>query len=159
MSDRTRVSAAGDQTVILVAEDNQYDRLILQEAFAELGFDINLQFVTDGEEALDYLRRRNAYAEDRNAPVPTLVLMDLNMPRMNGHETVREIRADPALRALPVIVLSTSDSSRQIDQAYANGVNVFMTKPGRFEEFVELLGCFYSFWLEHAKLPTIASHQ
>ncbi|MGE0222670.1 MAG: response regulator [Acetobacteraceae bacterium] len=157
MTDTAPRAAAGQRIVVLVAEDNQYDRLILQEAFAELGLDIDLQFVSDGEEVLDYLRRRNGYAADDAAPTPTLVLMDLNMPRMNGHDAVREIRADPILRVLPVIVLSTSDSPRQIAQAYANGVNAFMTKPGRFEDFVDLLRGFHAFWFEHARLPSLAS--
>jgi CheY-like chemotaxis protein len=138
---------------ILIAEDNQYDRLILQEVFAELGWNVTLHFVTNGEDVLDYLRRRNAYAPPAIAPRPALILMDLNMPRMTGDEALGQIRADPDLRMLPVIILSTADSPRLVVQAYSHGTNAFMTKPGAFEDFVDLIGRFGAFWLEAAKLP------
>jgi CheY-like chemotaxis protein len=146
---------SADPLLILVAEDNKYDRLILEEVFAELGWNVRLCFVSNGEEVMDYLNRRNAYAAPAVAPRPTLILMDLNMPRMTGDEALRSIRADPALCMLPVIVLSTADSPKLIIQAYANGINAFMTKPGAFEEFVDLLRRFGAFWLEGAKLPII----
>lgn len=139
--------------LILVAEDNKYDRMILEEVFAELGWNVSLFFVTNGEEVMDYLNRRNAYAPPAVSPRPALILMDLNMPRMSGDEALGLIRADPALCMLPVIVLSTADSPKLIVQAYASGINAFMTKPGAFEEFVELLRKFGAFWLEGAKLP------
>lgn len=141
--------------LILVAEDNKYDRMILEEVFVELGWTVAVRFVTNGEEVLDYLNRRNAYAAPAIAPRPALILMDLNMPRMTGDEALREIRADPAFSMLPVIVLSTADSPKLIVQAYANGINAFMTKPGAFEEFVDLLRKFGAFWLDGAKLPTM----
>jgi CheY-like chemotaxis protein len=144
-----------DPPLILVAEDNKYDRLILQEVFAELGWNVSLRFVTNGEEVMDYLNRRNTFAAPNTAPRPVLVLMDLNMPRLTGNEALRLIRADPALCMLPVIVLSTADSPKLVIQAYANGINAFMTKPGAFEEFVDLLRRFGAFWLEGAKLPII----
>jgi CheY-like chemotaxis protein len=141
---------------ILVAEDNKYDRMILQQAFDELDLDIHLFFVTNGEDVLDYLNRRNAYAADGAAPRPDLILMDLNMPRMDGNDAVKAIRADADLRVLPVIALSTSDNPKQIAQAYENGVNAFMTKPGRFDDFVDLLRDFGDFWIHRARLPKIA---
>ncbi len=144
---------ADEPFVILVAEDNKYDRMILEQAFAELDFKVRLRFVNDGEDLLDYLLRRNAYAAEGAAPRPALVLMDLNMPRMNGHDAVRALRAIDALRPLPVIVLSTSDNPAQIALAYANGVTAFMAKPGRFEDVVELLRMFGEFWLTAARLP------
>jgi CheY-like chemotaxis protein len=144
-----------DPFLILVAEDSKYDRMILEEVFAELDWNVKLRFVVNGEDVLDYLNCRNAYAAPATAPRPTLILMDLNMPRMTGSEALREIRADPAHCMLPVIVLSTADSPKLIVQTYANGVNAFMTKPGAFEEFVELLRKFGAFWLDGAKLPVI----
>ncbi|MFO1024149.1 MAG: response regulator [Acetobacteraceae bacterium] len=139
--------------LILVAEDNRYDRLILQEVFAELNWNVTLRFVAHGEEAVDYLKRRDRYAAPGAAPRPALILMDLNMPRMTGDEVLRQIRADPELCMLPVIVLSTADSPKLVVQAYASGINAFMTKPGGFDEFVELFRKFGVFWLEAAKLP------
>jgi CheY-like chemotaxis protein len=144
---------------ILVAEDNKYDQLILQAAFDELALPVRLTFVGNGEDVLDYLHRRNGYVTPESAPRPDLILMDLNMPRMNGNDTVIAIRADTDLRLLPVIALSTSDNPRQITQAYANGVNAFMTKPGRFDDFVELLRRFSDFWLCSARLPRLDAWQ
>lgn len=144
-----------DPLLILVAEDNKYDRMILEEVFLELSWNVMLRFVTNGEEVMDYLNQRNAYASAEDAPRPALILMDLNMPRMTGEEALRLIRADPNLRMLPVIALSTADSPKLVVQAYANGINAFMTKPGAFEEFVDLLRKFGAFWLEGAKLPMI----
>ena len=138
-----------------MAEDNKYDRMILEQAFSELDFNVRLHFVNDGEDVLDYLRCRNAYEAEGAAPRPALVLMDLNMPRMNGHEAVRALRADDALRVLPVIVLSTSDNPAQIALAYANGANAFMTKPAHFEDVVALLRTFGEFWLTIVRLPSI----
>jgi CheY-like chemotaxis protein len=155
----TQKRASAGPVSILVAEDNKYDRMILQQAFDELDLNIHLFFVTDGEDALDYLNRRNAYAADGAAPRPDLILMDLNMPRMDGNAAVKAIRADADLRVLPVIALSTSDNPRQITQAYENGVNAFMTKPGRFEDFVELLRDFGEFWIHGAQLPKIEAWQ
>jgi two-component system response regulator len=146
-------SSETDPAVILVAEDSKYDRMILEEAFKEVGCDVGLRFVTDGEDALDYLHRRNRYTAAGAAPRPLLLLLDLNMPRMDGSEALRALRADAELRALPVIILSTSDNPRQIVQAYANGANAFMTKPGSFDEFVALLRGFAAFWLDIARLP------
>jgi CheY-like chemotaxis protein len=146
-----------DPLLVLVAEDSKYDRMILEEVFKELGWNVGIHFVTNGEEVMDYLNRRNAYVAPAVSPRPALILMDLNMPRMTGDEALRLIRADPALCMIPVIVLSTADSPKLIIQAYANGINAFMTKPGAFEEFVDLLRKFGAFWLDGAKLPIISA--
>jgi two-component system response regulator len=151
-----RASHSAEPTVILVAEDNKYDRMILEQAFDELGLNVTLYFVGNGEDVLDYLLQRNAYASQAAAPRPALVLLDLNMPAMNGHEALKAIRADPTLCMIPVVVLSTSDSPRQVVQAYAGGVNAFMTKPGPYEEFLDLISKFGAYWLTGAQLPTLA---
>ena len=147
--------ARSELIAILVAEDNKYDRMILEEAFKELDLNITLSFVSHGEELMDYLLGRNAYADISADPRPSLVLMDLNMPRMNGNEALKRIRADATLRKLPVMVLSTSDNPKQIAQAYDNGANAFMTKPGHFDDMVKMLRSFGSFWLTEAKLPQV----
>jgi len=143
--------------LLLVAEDSNSDRMILKEAFDDLGTIVRLRFVVHGEELLDYLLGRAAYASDQTALRPVLILMDINMPRMNGIEALREIRSDADLRMLPVIILSTSDNPKQIVEAYDHGVNAYMTKPGRFDELVDLLRSFSAFWLSAAQLPALAS--
>lgn len=141
--------------VVLVAEDSEHDRLIIEEAFREAELKAELRFVEDGEELLDYLNRRGGFAEGgaREAPWPAVVLLDINMPKVNGHEAMRAIRADPRLKDLPVVALSTSDSPKQIAQAYAVGVNSFLTKPARFPDFVELMRLFGGYWLHGVRLP------
>jgi len=141
--------------VVLVAEDSEHDRLIIAEAFREAEVVAELHFVEDGEELLDYLRRAGPYAEGsgRDAPWPAVVLLDINMPKVNGHDAMRAIRADATLRDLPVIALSTSDSPKQIAQAYAVGVNSFLTKPARFPDFVKLMRLFAGYWLDGVRLP------
>jgi CheY-like chemotaxis protein len=144
--------------IVLVAEDSDSDRLIIEEACREAGVPAELRFVADGEDLLDYLRRTGPYAEGggRDAPAPVLVLLDINMPKLNGHGAMRQIRADPRLRNLPVIALSTSDSPRQITEAYAVGVNSFLTKPARFPDFVDLMRRFSAYWLGGVRLPSTA---
>lgn len=140
--------------VVLVAEDNDNDRVIIREALREAGIPVELHFVSDGEALLDYLLRRGAYAPDGMAcPWPAVVLLDINMPKVNGHEAMRAIRADALLRDLPVVALSTSDSPKQIAQAYAAGVNSFLTKPATFDDFVELMRMFATYWLHGVRLP------
>jgi two-component system, response regulator len=151
----TPASPPAEPTAILVAEDNKFDRMILQQAFTELGLNVSLSFVGNGEEVLDFLHKRNAYATIIPSPPPALILMDLNMPRMDGHETIRAIRRDKALDLVPVIVLSTSNNPQQIAQAYADGVNAFMTKPGPYDDFLDLLRKFGAFWLTGARLPLV----
>lgn len=139
--------------VVLVAEDSKYDRMILQQAFDEVGASVTLRFVADGAELLDYLCRRNAYSGEGAAIRPDVILLDLNMPRMDGNEALRQIRADVALRMLPVVVLSTSDNRKQVVQAHVDGVNAFMTKPGRFEDLLDMVTKFVAFWRDTARLP------
>ena len=138
---------------LLVAEDSQIDRMLLREAFDELNFNVELLFVSNGEELLDYLGRRNAYADAALSPTPALILMDLNMPRMNGMAALRMLRADPTLRILPVIVLSTSTDPKQIAQAYAQGINAYLSKPECIDDMIELIRRFGEFWFGGTKLP------
>jgi CheY-like chemotaxis protein len=143
----------GEKLAVLVAEDSEFDRALLRQAFAELEFDVTLDFVDDGEDLFDYLRRSNAFADMKPGPLPAVILMDLNMPRKKGLEALAELRADSVLRALPVIILSTSSSPKQIAQAYASGVNAYMTKPTRFNDLLDTLQKFGDFWLRVSKLP------
>lgn len=138
---------------LLVAEDSHVDRMFLKEAFDELNFNIELLFVGDGEEMLDYLHRRNSYQDANLSPRPALILMDMNMPRMNGMSALKILRTDPTLCILPVIVLSSSTDPKQIAQAYANGINAYLSKPQCIDDMIDMLKRFGDFWLRGARLP------
>src|SRR6266404_8838458 len=113
--------------VILMAEDDADDRLLAQDALTECRLASDLHFVENGEELLDYLHRRGKYAQSP-APRPGLILLDLNMPRKDGREALREIKMDPDLRRIPVIVLTTSKADTDISQIYELGANSFIAK-------------------------------
>ncbi|OHE81222.1 MAG: two-component system response regulator, partial [Lysobacterales bacterium GWF1_69_6] len=114
---------------ILMADDDPDDRLMTQEAFTECRLGNPLKFVADGEELMDYLHHRGDFADELAAPRPGLILLDLNMPRKDGREALREIRADPALRGIPVVILTTSKAEEDVVRSYRDGVNSFITKP------------------------------
>ena len=135
---------------ILHAEDNLADAQLTRLALEESDHAHELHHVLDGEEALAFLRRQGAYAD---APRPDLVLLDLNMPRLNGHQTLEEIKEDPELRSLPVIVLTTSGSPHDVTRSYEAHVNSYLRKPLGFEQMVDLMARLQRFWLEAAILP------
>lgn len=135
--------------LILLADDDPDDRLMAFEAAEELGFSDLLVTVDDGQELLDTLRRRL----DEGAGCPALILLDLNMPRMGGKEALQEIRLDPRLLHIPVVVFTTSASEEDIAEIYRLGVNSFITKPGSFAELVRIVDRLRTYWLETVKLP------
>lgn len=153
----TEVRSKAAPLALLVAEDSEIDRMLLRDAFDELNFDVELLFVGNGEELIDYLRRRNAYKDKQLSPTPSLILLDLNMPRMNGMAALKILRADPTLCILPVIVLSTSTDPKQIAQAYAHGINAYLSKPERIDEMIEMIRKFGEFWFGGARLPDPSS--
>ena len=107
----------------------------------------------DGEELLDYLRRRGKYADPKESPRPGLVLLDLNMPRKDGREALREIKSDPKLRDIPVVVLTTSKAEEDIARSYNLGVNSYITKPVKFSALVEVMKALGKYWFEIVELP------
>ena len=139
--------------VIVLAEDDADDRLLLQDAVAECQWDGGLRFVGDGEELLDYLLRRGKYGPPADAPRPGLILLDLNMPRKDGREALREIKADADLRRIPVVVLTTSRADTDIDRMYGLGANSFIAKPVRFEALVQVLRVLGDYWFKTVELP------
>ncbi|GAB2497797.1 response regulator [Arenimonas alkanexedens] len=140
---------------ILMAEDDADDRLMTLEAFRECRLGNPLQFVEDGQELMDYLRRRGKYADELRYPMPGLVLLDLNMPRMDGREALREIKADPALREIPVVVLTTSKASEDVANSYGDGANSFITKPVSFSALIEVVQTLGKYWLQIVDLPPL----
>lgn len=139
--------------VILLADDDEEDRMLAADALDESRVVNDFRFVTDGEELLDYLYRRGKYSEPGSAPTPGLILLDLNMPKKDGREALREIKADPELRRIPVVVLTTSQAEEDIYRTYDLGANSFITKPVSFEGLVSVMRDIGRYWIEIVELP------
>ena len=138
---------------LLLAEDDPDDCLLARQALEKSQLISDLRCVEDGEELLDYLRRRGKFADPKQSPRPGLILLDLNMPRKDGREALREIKGDPKLRAIPVVVLTTSKSEEDVARAYNLGVNSYITKPVRFAALVEVMQAIGKYWFEIVELP------
>ena len=136
---------------ILLAEDNEDDVLLIQESFANARLVNVVNVVKDGEEAMAYLRKTGKY---KNAKPPGLLLLDINMPKKNGFEVLNEIKADPALRHLPVIILTTSEREEDVVKSYATGACSYIAKPVAPEKFQEVLRQFEIYWALVARIPT-----
>ena len=141
-----------EAVTILVAEDDPDDRLLLQDAMAEVRLANPIEFVRDGRELLDYLRCENDYA-GRSPRLPGILLLDLNMPRMDGREALKAIKSDIALKQIPVVVLTTSKAEEDIVRSYDLGVNSFVSKPVNFMQFVSMMSALTDYWLEYVSLP------
>jgi two-component system, response regulator len=139
---------------IVLADDDADDRMLARDALEEARLANDLFFVQDGEELLDFLRHRGRYAPPAAAPRPGLILLDLNMPRKDGREALAEIKADPDLRRIPVVVLTTSKAEEDIYRTYDLGVNSFITKPVTFEGLVSVMKALGQYWFEIVELPT-----
>ncbi len=142
-----------ETVVILLAEDDPDDRLLTMRALKKNRLANAIEYVEDGEQLMDYLRRRGDYTAPGSAPRPGLILLDLNMPRMDGREALQAIKADPDLRRIPVVVLTTSQAELDILQSYDLGVNAFVTKPVTFEGLATAIKVLGNFWFEIVKLP------
>jgi CheY-like chemotaxis protein len=138
----------------LLVEDNPADVMITQRALQESGSLVDLIVVRDGQEAVDYLLRQGTFANSPDWRSPDLILLDLNLPRLPGLEVVKRIRATPELRAVPVVVLTTSHRREDIQELYAAGANTYIEKPPDFEHFVEVLKIVQLYWLDTALLPS-----
>lgn len=138
---------------ILLVEDNEDDIVLEQEALAEARLVNLMHVVRDGEEAMAYLRRQGAY---RNARTPGLVLLDINMPKKNGFEVLHEMKADPALSHIPVVMLTTSESEADVVKSYARGACSYITKPMDFDKFRDVIKQFALYWALVARVPAPA---
>lgn len=139
--------------VILMADDDADDRVLTRDALQESRVINDLRFVEDGEELLDYLQRRGKYADENEYPRPGLILLDLNMPKKDGREALKEIKADPELRRIPIVVMTTSQAEEDIYRSYDLGASSFITKPVTFERLVELMRTMGQYWVEFVELP------
>ena len=148
------MEATRNSLVILMVDDDEEDRMLTKDALIESRVPGDLRFATDGEELLDYLRHRGRYSPPHDPPRPGLILLDLNMPRKDGREALREIKTDPDLRTIPVIVLSTSRAREDIERCYNLGANSFITKPATFSSLVHAMGALGHYWADVVQLPT-----
>lgn len=139
--------------VILMADDDADDRLLAKDALNECKITNALHFVENGEELLDYLRQEGKYASLVDTPRPGLILLDLNMPRKDGREALQEIKADPKLRSIPVVVLTTSKADTDISRIYELGANSFITKPVSFDALIKVMSDLVHYWFELVELP------
>jgi CheY-like chemotaxis protein len=138
---------------VLLVEDDPGDALMIREALETYAPETDIAAVVDGVDALRYLRREDEFADE---PRPDLVLLDLNMPRKDGREALAEIKSDPGLRAIPVVVLTTSSAEADVLRSYELGVNSFITKPVTFAGLVEVMQGFTRYWFEIVELPARA---
>ncbi len=146
--------ASGTPIQIVIAEDDPDDRLLIEDALSEARLANGIKFVQDGVELLEYLRRTGRYLDLTRKFLPGLVLLDLNMPRMDGREVLKVIKEDPVLRRVPVAVLTTSSAEEDIFRTYDLGVNSFITKPVTFERLVEVMQSLTDYWFQIVRLPS-----
>src|SRR5262245_59153879 len=152
--DLLRAKVMKSAHAILLVEDNPADVKITQRAIKESGLPVDLIVVRDGQEAVDYLLRNG----DEPTPArrsPDLILLDINLPRMNGREVLERIRATPSLRLVPVIVLTTSRREEDVQQMYLAGANTYMEKPQDFQRFVSVLQTIHRYWMDLALMPPL----
>jgi chemotaxis family two-component system response regulator Rcp1 len=138
---------------ILLVEDSENDILITKRAWKKGHIKNPLHIVNDGEEAISFLRREGRHSE---APAPSLILLDLKMPRMDGFEVLSEIKKDQRTKSIPVIVLTSSNRSSDIDRAYELGCNSYIVKPVNFEKFINAIVGLSHYWLEICTIPSYA---
>ena len=138
---------------ILMADDDADDRLMTKEAFEESRLANDLRFVEDGVELMDYLQRRGKYSDPATSPRPGLILLDLNMPKKDGREALKEIKADPNLKCVRIVILTTSKAEEDIYRTYNLGAASYITKPVTFAGMAEVIKTVGKYWLEIVELP------
>jgi two-component system response regulator len=138
---------------ILMADDDADDRQLTLEAFKEIHLANDLRFVEDGEELLDYLYHRGKYSDPITAPRPGIILLDLNMPRMDGREALQELKKDPQFRGIRVVIMTTSKAEQDVVRSYDLSATSYITKPVTFERLVDVIRALGKYWLEIVELP------
>ncbi|PLK42203.1 MULTISPECIES: response regulator [Emticicia] len=131
---------------ILIADDDEDDKFLLKSAFEESGIEAPLSFVDNGQELVDFLHKAKK--------LPSIILLDLNMPKKDGREALKEIKENPKFRSIPILILTTSNSPEDIKNCYFLGANCFITKPSTFEGLMKMIGELNKFWFNIASIPT-----
>ena len=142
------------KTVLLMADDDDDDCLLMNEAVREIFKSEHFFCLLDGQELMDYLLRRGIYTETEKFPAPDLIFFDLNMPKKDGFQTLKEIKQHPELKAIPILIFSTAEEQEQIELCYKLGANSYITKPMSFEILVKTVRCLSEYWFSIAKLPS-----
>ncbi len=140
---------------ILLVEDEAGDQELIRRALLSGNVKKDLYVARDGEEALDYLYRRGRYAEPADYPLPDLILLDLNLPRLDGRQFLSRIKADPKFRRIPVVILTTSQQERDVAQSYDAGANSYVVKPVTVEQIMKLVHALETYWFEVVRLPSL----
>ncbi|TQV77858.1 response regulator [Denitrobaculum tricleocarpae] len=139
---------------VLMVDDDPEDGVLVQKAIASSGPKVDFQFVASGAEVLDYLFTEGRFTDRSSAPRPNLILLDLNMPGVDGFSVLKQIKSDMDLRRIPVVVLTTSEAETDIVKSYDFGANTFITKPSSFSDMIEVMTSLKSYWFDAARLPT-----
>lgn len=142
--------------IILMAEDDPDDRYLTREALAESRIGNELYFVEDGEQLLDYLNRKGKYSDPLTSPRPGIILLDLNMPKKDGRQALKEIKGNANFKSIPIIILTTSNAEEDILKTYDLGANSFITKPVTFNGLVNVMKSLENYWFEIVRLPKIS---
>jgi CheY-like chemotaxis protein len=147
------MKAANKPVIILIADDDEEDRMLARDALSESHLLNEIHFAEDGEELLDYLNCRGKFTPPAIAPRPGLILLDLNMPKKDGREALREIKADPKLRQIPVVVMTTSKANEDVFASYDAGANSFIAKTVTFEGLIDVMKSLGRYWFQIVELP------
>ena len=147
------MTGTGQTQTILVVDDSDDDFAATKRAFARAGVGNPIERCADGDAALDYLHRRNGYADPARSPRPGIILLDLNLPATDGREVLRQVKSDPDLKRIPVVVLTTSRAERDIQACYAAGANSYVQKPVDLARFVEAVAKLKQYWFQLVILP------
>jgi CheY-like chemotaxis protein len=139
--------------IILIADDDEEDRMLVKEALEENRLRNILEFVENGEDLMSYLHNRDKYEDKKKYPRPGLILLDLNMPKKDGREALKEIKEDPELKMIPIVILTTSKAEEDIFKTYNLGVSSFITKPVTFSSLVDIMKTLSKYWFEIVELP------
>ncbi len=138
---------------ILMADDDPDDRMLAEDALREAHLTNEIRFVEDGEALMNYLHRQKEYADPNTSPRPSIILLDLNMPKKDGREALKEIKSDPTLRRIPVVIMTTSKAEQDIVKSYDLGANSYLTKPVTFDELVIVMRDLGKYWFNIIELP------
>lgn len=153
MGETDRKGVTAERIVILVVEDDPADRNLIRRAFEDCQDEVELRFAHDGEQAIDYLFRFRPYSSRHHAPRPRLIVLDLNVPRMDGKRIIHEIRQDPVLRVIPIVVLTGSEDDADVLRAYELGANSYFTKPSSMDGYRKVVRMLDAYWLRRVALP------